>query len=213
MEHLLDLSLKDYNLLLASDAPAPGGGAAAALAGAQGMALSLMVINLTVGKEKYAQHETLCKEIKLKAEEVMLDLMAGIDKDKDAFSQLSEAYKLPKSNEEEKTLRLKAIGQATIYATEVPLEAMDLAVRGLELTQPLLGNSNNGAVSDLGVAATNLLTCAKSAWLNVLINLPGIKDENLSKEFKIKAEKYMATAQSLADEIYDETRRIICQTR
>ncbi len=198
------LSIKEYNDILSSDAPAPGGGAAAALAGAQGIALTLMVINLTLGREKYAEFEPLCLEIKGAAEQLMKDFLAGMEKDKDAFNALSNAYKLPRTNEEEMMLRSKAIGEATLEATEVPLEAMRMSILGLKLTQPLIGKSNRGAVTDLGVAAVNLLSCAKSARLNVLINLPVIKDQELKETYHSKCEAMYLEAEELEKEIYGE---------
>ena len=53
MTALVALSVSDFSLALASDAPAPGGGSAAAAAGASGAALLAMVVRLTLGKEKY----------------------------------------------------------------------------------------------------------------------------------------------------------------
>lgn len=200
--NLIDLNLKDYNELLASDAPAPGGGAASALAGAQGVALSLMVINLTLGKEKYVEFEPLCRELKEKGEALMADLILGIDQDKDAFNLLSAAYKMDKHTEEEKEIRSQAIGEATIGATAVPLEAMKQGLEGLKLTILLIGKSNKSAVSDLGVAALNLLSCVKGAWLNVLINLPSIKDSALAQEFKARGQILYEESEKLSEEIY-----------
>ena len=201
---LEDLNINEYSQLLASNAPAPGGGAASALAGAQGIALSLMVINLTIGKEKYAEFEPLCIEIKEKAEKLMSDLLVGMEKDKDVFNILSDAYKLPKATEEEKAIRSNTIAEATIGATEVPLEAMEQGLEGLKLTKMLIGKSNQTAVSDLGVAALNLLACVKGAWLNVLINLPGIKEPEMAEDFKDKGSKIFMESEKLADEIYKE---------
>ena len=45
----------EYLEVLSSKAPVPGGGGASALAGALGNALGQMVVNLTVGKKKYAE--------------------------------------------------------------------------------------------------------------------------------------------------------------
>ncbi|MGE5677120.1 MAG: cyclodeaminase/cyclohydrolase family protein, partial [Pseudomonadota bacterium] len=50
---LMDMSLREYNDLLASNAPAPGGGSTAALAGVMGAALTMMVVNLSLGKKSY----------------------------------------------------------------------------------------------------------------------------------------------------------------
>ena len=56
---MIEHTLKDYLDALKSSAPAPGGGSASALAGAQGVALVMMVANLTVGREKYKEQEVL----------------------------------------------------------------------------------------------------------------------------------------------------------
>ena len=59
-------------------------------------------------------------------------------------------------------------------------------------------------VSDLGIAALTLKTAMQSAWLNVLINLGGIRDEAFVNEYKAKGEAILAEALPLADKIYNE---------
>ena len=56
---LVDLSLTDFAKVLSSDAPAPGGGSAAALSGANGISLTKMVCELTLGKKKYADYQVI----------------------------------------------------------------------------------------------------------------------------------------------------------
>ena len=63
---LIDMQVKEYLDVLKSDAPAPGGGSVSALAGAQGVGLFMMVADLTIGKEKYADYQDICKEAKEK---------------------------------------------------------------------------------------------------------------------------------------------------
>ena len=75
----------------------------------------------------------------------------------------------------------------------------------LELAQQLVGNTNPNTASDLGVAVLNLMTCMKGAWLNVKINLPGVKDEALQAQFA-KAEDMVAEAEALAKELYEGVR-------
>jgi len=53
---LIELTVKDFAALTASDAPAPGGGSISALCGALSAALVEMVANLTVNKEKYQEY-------------------------------------------------------------------------------------------------------------------------------------------------------------
>ena len=63
---------------------------------------------------------------------------------------------------------------------------------------------NTSAASDLGVASLNLKSAVQGAWLNVLINLAGIKDEAFVAEYKSKGEAILAEALPLADEIYND---------
>ncbi len=55
---------------LASGEPVPGGGAAAALQAAVGAALVSMVCNLTIGREKYREHEATMVQTLREAEEL-----------------------------------------------------------------------------------------------------------------------------------------------
>lgn len=206
---LVEMTVNSYLDLLNSDAPAPGGGSASALCGAQGAALVSMVAGLTIGKKKYPDDQELCAEVAKKASELKDALSAQVDKDTEAFNLVSAAFKLPKETDEEKAARSKAIADATLVATEVPFKTMKLCLETLHYTKSLIGHSNTNAASDLGVSALNLIACMKGAWLNVLINLGGVKDEAKAKDFRIKGEEMVKTAQKEADEIYKATIEIL----
>lgn len=51
MGKIADMSIKEYLDILKTDAPAPGGGGVSGLTAAQGISLTLMVIELTLGKK------------------------------------------------------------------------------------------------------------------------------------------------------------------
>ena len=206
---LVEMTVSSYLDLLNSDAPAPGGGSASALCGAQGAALVSMVAGLTIGKKKYPDDQELCAEVAKKASCLKNALLAQVDKDTEAFNLVSEAFKLPKETNEQKAVRSKAIADATLVATEVPFMTMKLCLETLHYTKSLIGHSNTNAASDLGVSALNLITCMKGAWLNVLINLGGVKDEAKANEFRTKGEEMVKTAQKEADEIYKATIEIL----
>lgn len=206
---LVDMTVTSYIDLLNSDAPAPGGGSASALCGAQGAALVSMVAGLTIGKKKYPDDQELCAEVAVKASKLKDALLAQVDKDTEAFNLVSAAFKLPKETDEEKAARSKAIADATLVATQVPFETMTLCLETLKYSKALIGHSNTNAASDLGVSALNLITCMKGAWLNVLINLGGVKDEAKAQEFRVKGEEMVAAAQKQADEIYKATLEIL----
>lgn len=200
---LVDMTVKDYLDLLKSDAPAPGGGSVSALSAAQGVGLVAMVADLTIGREKYAEYEEVCKAAKEEALKLYSELVAGIDKDTEAFNKVSAAYKLPKNTDEEKAARSAAIREANVGATEVPFETVKLCLEGLKVTETMVGKSNPNAASDLGVAALNLMAGIRGAWLNVKINLPGIKDEALKAKFETGAQM-VDEAYVLANRIYEE---------
>ena len=200
---LKELKLADYLNLLASDAPAPGGGSASALCGAQGAALTAMVANLTVSRKKYEAFHDVCGQVAEEVEALRARLIAQIDRDTDAYNLVCEAMKLPKETEEEKRTRSEKIAEATLFATEVPYETLALAVQALSVTRTLVGQSNPNAASDLGVAAANLETCAKGAWLNVLINLGGLRDAQKADELRTGGEALLQKARALADGIFE----------
>ena len=200
---LADMTVKDYLDLLKSDAPAPGGGSVSALSAAQGVGLVAMVADLTIGREKYAEHEEVCKAAKEEALKLYRAFVEGIDNDTEAFNKVSAAYKLPKNTDEEKAARSEAIREANIGATEVPFETVKLCLEGLKVTETMVGKSNPNAASDLGVAALNLMAGIRGAWLNVKINLPGIKDETLKAKFETGAQM-VDEAYVLANRIYEE---------
>lgn len=200
---LVEMTVNTYLDVLKSDAPAPGGGSVSALSGAQGIGLALMVCDLTLGKEKYADYQTICAEAKEKGLSVYNRLVEAIDKDTEAFNLVSAAFKMPKETDEEKAARKQAIADGTLVATQVPFETMEIALEGLKIVESLEGKSNPNASSDLGVAALNLMSAVRGAWLNVKINLPGVKDEEAAKNFAEKGEAIIAEAEKLAAPIYE----------
>src|ERR1700694_5709731 len=89
-------SLSGFVASVASSNPVPGGGSVAAHAGALAAALAQMVAGLTVGKKKYAGVDAEMKEAALKAVSLGNTLAALVKLDAEAYSRVSEAYKLPK---------------------------------------------------------------------------------------------------------------------
>lgn len=199
---LVDMQVKEYLEVLKSDAPAPGGGSVSALAGAQGVGLFMMVADLTLGKEKYADFQEICKEAKEKGTALYEELVDGVDKDTEAFNLVSAAFKMPKETDEEKAARKQAIAGGTLVATEVPFRTMQLGYEGLMLAKEMIGKSNPNAASDLGVAILNLTACIKGAWLNVLINLTGVKDEEKKAYFEAEGRKMFDAADAVAHDLY-----------
>ena len=201
---LIDLKMKEYLDILLSDAPAPGGGSVSALAGAQAAALMGMVCDLTIGKARYDEYQDTCKEAREKAEVLYRKFAEAIDKDTEAYNLVAAAFKMPKETDEEKAARKQAIADGTLEATKVPFGVMEMAAAGLEIAESMVGRSNPNAASDLGVAVLNLMTCMKGAWLNVKINLPGVKDEELAAKNAADGAAMLAKGEETAKKLHKE---------
>ncbi|MDY3023711.1 cyclodeaminase/cyclohydrolase family protein [Streptococcus hyovaginalis] len=200
---LVDLSLRDFASVLGSDAPAPGGGSAAALSGANGISLTKMVCELTLGKKKYADVQDVIADIHHKSGILQEQLLAAIDKDTEAFNLVSAVFEMPKETDDEKAARRAAMQSALKEAAQSPYDMMLVMVEALEVTRKAVGKSNTNAASDLGVAALSLKAGLQGAWLNVLINLSGIKDDSFVTTYRQKGEELLERGCSLADMIYE----------
>ncbi|MCL2188065.1 MAG: cyclodeaminase/cyclohydrolase family protein [Defluviitaleaceae bacterium] len=206
---LTNLNLKDFVNQVASNSPAPGGGSVAAVTAAQGIGLTRMVALLTIGKKKYAEHDALMHDIAEKAQILTAQLTDYIDKDTDAYNGVSAVFSMPKETDAEKSARSIAMQAALKTAAIIPFEVMQKCVEALKLTEQAIGKSNTNAASDLGVAALNLGTGAMSAWLNVKINLAGIKDENFVREYTQKGKALDTQAQEISAKIYESVLEVI----
>jgi len=123
---LADTRINDYLEVLNSKAPAPGGGAVCALTGAQGAALIGMVADLTLGKKKYAEYESLCEETKAESDVLMKKFLQAADDDAAAYMKVAKAYAMAKNTEEEKAARAKTIAETSIEAAKVPFDTLML---------------------------------------------------------------------------------------
>ena len=201
---LVEMQINDFIAVLGSDTPAPGGGSASALAAAQGIALTKMVTELTIGKKKYAEFEDEIELLRKKAKSLQESLLRAIDEDTEAFNQVSAVFGLPKTTEEEKKARREAMQSALKGAAVTPFSMMEKIVDALKVTQAAVGKSNTNAASDLGVAALNLKAALQGAWLNVLINLASIKDEMFVRQYRKAGESLVEEGSKIADATYQQ---------
>jgi len=196
---LADYTVHGFADEMASDSPAPGGGSASALCGAQAAALLSMVCLLTVGKKKYADVWGLAETTQKKAAAIKDTFVDIIDRDTEAFNAVSAVFAMPKETEEEKAARKAAMQEALKGCTVTPLEMMRLSAEGLELIESVFGKLNASAGSDLGCAILNFRSALEGAWLNVLINIGGISDEDFCAECRRQGETYLFKSRELSD--------------
>ncbi len=183
---LASKTIKGFLSETASSSPAPGGGSVAALSGALGTALSSMVCNLTIGKEKYKDVEEEIKKVLTKSEKLRKELTILIDEDTEAFNDVIKAFKMSKETDEQKKERSKAIQKGYQTAAAVPLKTAETCEQILDIANVLAKKGNKNSITDAAVSALMAKAGVESAILNVRINLGSIKDETfvekISKE-------------------------------
>ena len=181
---LMEMSVKHFVDLIASDAPAPGGGSIAALNGVLCAALVTMVCRLSIGRKELNQYEDELLSVLEKADKIRAELSILVDSDTDAFNQVMNAFKLLKTTGHERTIRNDAIQDAFRVATEVPLKVARLCCSLLELSVNISQKFNSNTTSDLGVSAQCSYGGIIGALMNLEINIPKIEDNTyVSKVF------------------------------
>ena len=175
--NLVEQRVIDFVAATASKEPTPGGGAIAALTGATGAALAEMVANLTFGKKGYEEVQSEMEELQTKSEAIRNRMLELSQADADVFNIFMNALGLPKNTDEEKVARTAAIQQAYKDAAMVPFEIGELAYQIFDLAELASRKGNQNLITDGIIAAINARAAVKAAFLNVRINLSGIKDE------------------------------------
>ena len=183
---LIKLSCKGFADKTASEEPAPGGGSVSAYLAALGASLGTMVANLSAHKRGW---EDRWEEFSVYAERgitLQKQLLKLVDEDTDAFNAIMDAFSLPKSNENEKIARSKAIQDATINAIKVPFKVMELAYDCFDLLEYMAKEGNPNSVSDVGVGALCIRSAVMGAYLNVKINAASVKDDPIANDLMKK---------------------------
>ena len=175
---LIEQKVSEFVAATASKEPTPGGGAIAALTAATGAALAEMVANLTFSKKGYEEVQSEMKDLQSKAEAIRNRMLELSQADADVFNIFMNALGLPKNTDEEKATRSAAIQHAYKDAAMVPFEIGELAYQIFDLADLASRKGNQNLITDGIIAAINARAAVKAAFLNVRINLSGIKDES-----------------------------------
>lgn len=204
---LVELKVKEFADRLAAGVPTPGGGSASALAGCLAASLGAMVCELTLGRAKYEAVRPEMERTLAALGGMRKDLLALVDRDAEAYDEVSRAMKLPKETPEEKRARQEALGRATQFATEIPVKTAETCLAVLQQVKEVAGKGNPNALSDAGVAAHLAATGVSGAVLNVRINLPGIPDRDQAS----RIEERLGRLEAGAERLLRETREIVAR--
>lgn len=185
---------------LASHEPTPGGGTAAALAGATASALAEMVLQLTLGREKFKDAEPQLAPLLPDARELRAEFLRLADEDSRAYEAFVAAGRLPKGTSAEQDARKAAMQRAALWAAEVPLHTAQAALEALRILAKLARLGNPSARSDALVGAWHAWAAFQGGRLNVLANLDSLGDASRSARFRAELERLGKEAEALLAE-------------
>src|SRR5690606_2205270 len=133
----LENSIKNYLEQIESSSPTPGGGNVSAFTAAMACSLGIMVCNLTAGKKKYADVEGEILELKNILTEQREEFLLLAQKDNEAFNEVMNAIKLPKSTDKEISFRKSEIDRATVGAAMIPAKVIVLIRSALSVLEKI----------------------------------------------------------------------------
>ncbi len=191
---LTDMTCTEFAEETASESPAPGGGSISAYMGALAAALGTMVANLSAHKAGWDDRWKEFSDQADRGHEILQQLLHLVDEDTEAFNRIIDAFKMPKSSEEEKAARAAAIEDATLYATRIPLSTMETACAVFPLLESMARTGNPASVSDAGVGALATRSAVLGAQLNVRINAASLKNRDEADRLTARAAEIAAEA-------------------
>ena len=198
---LVQMTLTDLADETASESPAPGGGSISAYVGALGISLATMVANLSSHKKGWDERWEEFSNWAEKGEQYKNELVKLVDADTRAFNQIMEAIALPKSSDSEKSIRQKAIQDATRFAIEIPARVMHVSFESMQVIKAMAETGNPNSVSDAGVGALCARAAVMGAFMNVRINATGYEDKQFVDEIITKGKELEAKTIALEAEI------------
>ena len=199
--HLLNMNLRDFANETASESPAPGGGSISAYVGSLGISLAAMVANLSSHRRVW---DSRWEEFSDWADRAQLQkdtLLKLVDEDTNSFNAIIEAIRLPKGTDGEKAKRSQAIQDATRYAIEVPFKVMEQSLATFDIIKKMAEIGNPNSVTDAGVGALCARAAIHGAFLNVKINVTGLKDKKYVDKVLKKGKQMITKADKLEKEI------------
>jgi methenyltetrahydrofolate cyclohydrolase len=183
----LDLPLREFLDLLASDAPAPGGGSVAAVAVALAAGLSGMAARLSAGQ--LADAGGLAD--RADAARQMVAPLAGADAE--SYGRVLDAYREPESE-----TRRERVSGALSGATDVPLAVAEVGneVAGIAARLVEEGNPNleGDAIAAVLLAEAGVRTAAVLAEIN--LSSANVEDDRLGRANEL-VDKTASTARRI----------------
>ena len=175
-------TLSDFLAMVADAKPTPAGGSVAALVGA--LAASLGVMGARLGEQPNREQRLL---------ELSRQLHRLVQADTDVYTELTDAYKIPKQHPD----RLHAISIALQHATEVPLEVAELSCEVARFLHTLRERGKPTIQSDLTVGLTMAIAAAQAGLVTVRTNINTQRNHQLIENIRVRIAKATESLEEL----------------
>jgi methenyltetrahydrofolate cyclohydrolase len=188
---LLARTLGDYLDQVASAAPTPGGGSVAGVVAALAAALGAMACRLS-GERDAAGERRLPPELaaalaRLEATRAAATRLAAADER--AYAAYRAAASLPRTDEDQRTERRRAMQAALVEATETPLALAAAGRDILAALEPVIRGGNPHVRSDADLAVLLATAAAAGALRNVRDNADALRDPATAASFRAEADE------------------------
>lgn len=202
---MLNKSVKDFLNETSSSSPTPGGGSIAALVASLSVALSSMVVSLTLEKKNYEAVQEDMLKIQSILNEYQNKTQDFIQQDIAAYNNVMAQYALPKTSEEEKQYRSRMIQEATINAAYVPLNMAKTIAELYDFIEEVMEKGNKNIYSDALISMILCHSAIESALCNVVVNKNAIKDELIKQELNTKINELISFSKAKKEELMNRS--------
>ena len=121
MGRFSEQTVQTYICQLAAKQSTPGGGTAAAVTASQGAALLCMVLNFTVGRKRFREHDGTLGPIQASCEAHWRETLKCADSDAAAFERVMACYNLPQNLSSRKRGKETTIGKSPLWGSRSTL--------------------------------------------------------------------------------------------
>ena len=148
------------------------------------------ICNLTVGKKNYQDVQDEVLLIQNDANDLRVQVLKAIDKDKEVLENLLNAYKTKKEKPEE-------YENKTIEAVEFCIDVTEKAYETLKLSDRISKIGNRMLASDFEICKIYSFAAIEASIVNVKINLDAVENENYKMNMTEKYEQILKKAKNL----------------
>ncbi|HHU28723.1 TPA: cyclodeaminase/cyclohydrolase family protein [bacterium] len=176
-------TLEQFYYLLNSDAPTPGGGAVISYVLSLGIGLSNMAILISKKRKSFLSlDEKIQHQINEASDKLTLlgtTLLDEIQNDVDAFNHFMDIYKLKVTTQNEQNIKEKRLNEASNKNIMIPYRILETCLEAYEQYEIIEPYVVKSIISDLIIGVILLDSSIQSNIVNLKINLPYIKDEDI----------------------------------